>query len=283
MFYNSNTGEAAIGEVVEDNFRIIRAYNPGEFAANWSHIVPVADGFLFYNKETGDAASGSLNEGEFRTRNTFPPKFLGKGWTHICAGGDRTLFYNASNGAGLIVASFNPFTKVKSFPANSFSNDWTHITAGLSYLMLFYNAANGRGAISEWFYNGPPIPQTFSIPNNDIRTLVSYKSGDFTTGWTHVISPVDNGKFLFYNQLTGAGALGILTQAGFETTATFSDFATGWTNIVILGDSIVFYNASNGAGAIGFNPTVKIFPAGTFSTGWTHLVSKVDLIPPIVH
>jgi hypothetical protein len=40
LFYNSNTGAGAIGEVVGDVFRTIRSFDPGAFAINWSHIEP---------------------------------------------------------------------------------------------------------------------------------------------------------------------------------------------------------------------------------------------------
>lgn len=44
---------------------------------------------------------------------------------------------------------------------------------------------------------------------------------------------------------------------------------------------ILFYNRNNGAGAVGFAPSTKVFAAGAFATGWTHVVAAVQ--PPAFH
>jgi hypothetical protein len=229
---------------------------------------------------------GSLSEGDFQTTDTFPAGSFALSWTDIRDTGEYLLFYRASTGEGAIVTGFfspaMPMQTVKSFPADSFSRGWTHIirSSADASLMLFYNATTGEGAICERFDNRPPSSEPrFPFPN-DIRTLQFFQAGSFATGWSHVV-PITGGEILFYNQQTGAGAIGTLTRAGFTTARTFSAgaFTTGWTHIVSAGDSILFYNDINRTGAIGFNPTVRSFPAGSFSVGWTHVVAQVDPAP----
>jgi hypothetical protein len=244
-------------------------------------------GVLFYNQDTGETAVGSLSEGDFRTTDAFPAGFFAPGWTHIRDTGEYVLFYRASTGEGAIVTGFDspagPIQTAKSFPVDSFARGWTHIiqSPADALLMLFYNAATGGGAIAEQFDNRPPSPEPHFAAPNDIRTLQFFQADSFASGWSHIV-PIADGEILFYDQQTGAGAVGTLTRAGFTTERTFpaGDFTTGWTHIVWAGDSILFYNAANGAGAIGFNPTVRSFPAGSFLVGWTHVVARVDP-PPI--
>lgn len=85
---------------------------------------------------------------------------------------------------------------------------------------------------------------------------------------------------LFYNQSTGAGAVGeIIGNNSFKTTQTVNPggFARDWSNVVPMGYGIFFYNRSTGAAAIGsisdgeFS-TDYVFPGGSFAHGWSHIV-----------
>lgn len=277
MFYNSDTRAAAVGVVSGSSFQTTQTFDAGSFS-RWTNIVN-AEGFtglLFYNKGTGAAALGSLSQGTFTTGETFPPGFFAPNWTHLVHTGSFMLFYRKDTGEGAIVKS-RPFQTIKGFPAGGFARGWTHIVMSASdgSLMLFYNKDTGEGAIAEQFDNRPPGTGGFPVPN-DIRTLKSFSAGSFSRGWSDIVE-AGGGKLLFYNRANGAGALGTVNRDGFQTAKAFPEgaFKKGWT-IVAAGGSMLFYNAGDGSAAIGFDPTVREFPAGSFSIKWTNLVADID-------
>lgn len=85
---------------------------------------------------------------------------------------------------------------------------------------------------------------------------------------------------LFYNQSTGAGAVGeIVDNVAFKTTQIVNPggFAREWSTVVPVGYGILFYNRTTGAAAIGSIAngefgTDHIFPGGSFARGWSHIV-----------
>jgi hypothetical protein len=231
---------------------------------------------LFYNGADGSAATGTLDHGQFVSGDAFPPGYYSPGWTHIVTLPSLTLFYRATTGEGAVVSG----QATKFYSPDGFARDWTHVVfSPANYgLILFYNAATGTGAIVEAFDNNP-IPGGFSVPN-DIRTLVGLGAGSFTTGWTNIVETPD-GKLLFYNANNGAGALGTMDRQGFQTLRSYppGSFSQGWTHIVTAGTSMLFYNSADRSGAIGFDPTVQSFPAGSFGS-WTLVALQGD--PPAV-
>lgn len=281
LFYKRDNGAGAVGVIDGNTFRTVRSFEPGAFAMNWSHIEPTPNGLLFYNEDTGEAALGNLSQGDFKTTSTFPAGFFSPGWTHIRSTNSYILFYRQSSGEGAIVAGWPNLETTKWFPIDAFRRGWTHIVDSPPDLMLFYKAETGEGAIGERFNNRPQSSGSFGGYPNDFRTLKSLPGGYFSRRWSRIVL-LENEELLFYNQVTGTGAVGTLTRDGFTTIRTFpvGGFRTGWTHIVNAGGSILFYNAENGSGALGFSPTVASFPEGAFAAGWTHVVATVDL-PPI--
>lgn len=280
LFYNNKTGTGAVGVVAGDSFQTTTEFDAGSFSTGWTHIERTGDNLLFYNQATGAAGFGSLEHGKFKTTETFPPRFFAPGWTHLTDTLHFTLFYRADTGEGAIVRlSPPPIQTTKSFPADGFSRGWTHIVVGAS-LILFFNRDNGSGAIAEPFDNRPPGGGGISV-FNDIRTLKVFGAGSFREQWSQIVELDTSGTLLFYNKDTGAGEVSILKRDGISTVNAFppGDFKKGWTHIVAAGGSQLFYNADDTSAGIGFDPTVREFPAGSFST-WTHLVSQVD--PPVI-
>jgi hypothetical protein len=139
----------------------------------------------------------------------------------------------------------------------------------------------GSGVIGQRFSNQVPTSQPEFPFCNDFRILHILAPGYFSPGWSHIVS-LDKGELLFYNRLSGAGAVGSLTAAGFTTTRVYpaGAFSIGWDNIARAGDAVLFYNGIVGSAAIGFDPTLRTFPAGSFSTGWTRVVGQVDPTTP---
>ncbi|MGW6979173.1 hypothetical protein ACWGE1_06960 [Streptomyces sp. NPDC054932] len=140
--------------------------------------------------------------------------------------------------------------------------------------LLFYNASNGAGAIGE-------------LGEKSFDTLTSHEPGSFATGWTHVVEfPGNDRRFLFYDRSSGKGALGGLKTESFgsgvfgEVFRTDQSFPEGafssWSHItgIFRGgkSTALFYNNQNGSAALGFAPTTKAFPTGSFRLGWTQIV-----------
>lgn len=289
LFYNSTTGEGAVGKLMGDEFRTTKTYPSGAFA-KWTHIawIDSLHSILFYNTETGAGAVGALDRGDFKTTNTRNDFSLG--WTHILDAHlhhhtvSLPLFYNSATGSGAV--GYAP--TVRSYPNGAFARGWTHIVANWSG-MLFYNSRTGEGAVAVPIDSSPK-----GLRNIDnIKTVKVYKRGDFATNWTHVVSA--GSSILFYNSADGSGAIGKLVPnivsgaTAFQTDTTYpaGSFTRGWTHVVPAGKSnkVLFYNGSTGEGAVGeisdsrFK-TTKTYSKNAFARGWTHVVATSFDTPP---
>ncbi|MGH3982742.1 MAG: hypothetical protein ACREX8_15170 [Gammaproteobacteria bacterium] len=126
----------------------------------------------------------------------------------------------------------------------------------------------------------PTIAPTYRVVAQnfvtDVQTLATFGAGSFAAGWTH-IAETPRGQLLFYNGQNGSAALGTHNGVEFETLKSFpaDALSRGWTHIVAAGESMLFYNANDLSGAINFDPTVRVSPAGSFGR-WTHLVTRED-------
>ncbi|MFB7360337.1 N,N-dimethylformamidase beta subunit family domain-containing protein [Streptomyces gardneri] len=270
LFYNDANGAGAIGVLGPDSFTTLHSYGPGGFATTWTHVaeIPGKGGkVLFYDADEGSAAVGHLTPDNFVTTHSYGSGSFGS-WTHI-VGATRdehitALFYNSRTGAAAL--GFDP--TVQSFPEGSFSTGWTAaVTGRRSQRVLFYNAETGAGALDF-------APST-----------VVWGAGSFSTGWTDVaVGPSTNGQdaLFFYNSVDQSGAVGLLGPDGFTTIRSWGPGTFGkWTLVAGTNAGWLFYNAHTGAAAIGtlrdgsfaINRT---YPAGSFSTGWSH-ITHIDL------
>lgn len=98
------------------------------------------------------------------------------------------------------------------------------------------------------------------------------EANDSSSGWTHTVE-TENG-ILYYNTLTGNGAVARIDSAGNRSTIKSypsGTFATGWTHVENTSDGILWYNSQTGAATVGRidgagNYTaIKSYPAGSFS------------------
>ena len=268
---------------------------------------------LFYNGLARSAALGSLTKDDFVTEQTYAGGSLAR-WSHIIRqardllGGvseDRFLFYQEATGAGAIaVAAGADLTTTTSFGPGSFGT-WTHIVSAGPYL-LFYNRDSGAGCVGR-------------LDQAGFTTLKNLPQGSFGT-WTHIVSAAP--YLLFYNHDTGAGCVGRLDQTGFTSLKSFAESSLGvWTHIVAGepryrseampgvqlpspvggigqpgggldpatiahadGGSLLFYNITTGAGAIGVLgdddlTTVQSFAAESFGH-WTILADAAAVVNP---
>jgi M6 family metalloprotease-like protein len=191
---------------------------------------------------------------------------------------EKMFFYNQSSDSaatGQINDADASFTTLQSYGAGAFS-PWTHVVAGGSQI-FFYNASSGVAALGQLDGAG----------NFD---QISSLRG-FSTGWTNIT--YHKGYFFFYNAHNGVAAVGLFNNGVFQQYNSWTSFSPGWTHIVSTPKGLLFYNAANGSGAVGdwsyvtagtgFGYISKVnfnqlssFQAGSFSTGWTQIVSTSD-------
>ena len=81
LFYNRDTGAAAIGKLTPNSFTTIKEFQQASFNT-WTHIVARDSTLLFYNRDTGAAAIGTLTSNNFTTTKAFGPGSF-SAWTHI--------------------------------------------------------------------------------------------------------------------------------------------------------------------------------------------------------
>lgn len=238
---------------------------------------------LFYNADTGEGAIGKVSADGFRTTKTYPPGAFAKAWTHAVRVDalNSILFYKQSTGDAAVGNLMNGEFKTNQ-TYNNFARGWTNILyAGLhgtGSLPLFYNAANGTGALG------------FSPSERE------YPKGAFASGWTHIVW--NDSGILFYNTYDGSGAVAVPFASkpqsphivdDIKTTKTFpaGAFSTDWTHVVATGSSVLFYNYADGAGAVGrLTPssvggangfvTDKTYAPKQFAPHWTHAVGAAE-------
>lgn len=242
LLCNSKTGEGVVGQIQGNEFKKLKRYGQGAFST-WTHVSLVDNQhrLLFYNAETGVWVPGEPDRGTFTTKQDARSDFL-KGWTHIVNIGLRNskplpFFYIKQTGVGAV--GYDP--TVKDYKVGELSRGWTHIVAS-KVGIPFYNAENGAGAVAKPT-DPDPEPETFGTLPTRIKTVANYTPNTpdgFSPHWTHIVAT--DLELLFYNSEDGSGAIGRFMGNGDETRF----------------------------------ETVKNFKKGSFSTGWTHMVSAPE-------
>jgi hypothetical protein len=233
LFYNINTGAGASGYL--DMGRFVNVQTLGGFALGWTSILDAKLHHdtvslpLFYNSATGSGAVGYAP-----TVRVYPSGAFALGWTHIVADWNGILFYNSHTGAGAVavpidststnLGAFDDIRTTRVYAPGSFSTNWTNIVSAGSSI-FFYNSTNGSAAI------GRLLPQVV-FGATEFRTDRVYSAGSFNTGWSHIVYA--NGALLFYNNNTGQGEIGTITNGIYSTSVRYPTgaFASGWTHIV---------------------------------------------------
>src|SRR3982074_2758645 len=143
LFYNKDSGAAAVGRVDDNKFHSTQEFGNGSFSTGWTNIADGAD-LVFYNRQSGSYGTGSLNQGKFVSGKAFGPESLAPGWDLVARMVENTLFYKDDGSA--VILKTNPFTPpfsvIKSFAAGAFAPHWTHIVWSQG-VGLFYSAENG--------------------------------------------------------------------------------------------------------------------------------------------
>lgn len=189
-------------------------------------------------------------------------------------GGDNILFYNEATGDALAgklsLGNFQPTNRFDR--GKRFLPGWAHVAKVDSInALLFYKQGDGEAALG-------------TLDRGDFSTTQTYSN--FSPGWTHILYVgLNNNQALFYNSETSAAALGFAPTA---KSYRKGDFSAGWTHIVWNRSGTLFYASHLGSGAIAV-PTVsgppglfavpndlkttRTFPAGDFTTDWTHVAA----------
>ncbi|MFN8357092.1 MAG: hypothetical protein U0Y10_21740 [Spirosomataceae bacterium] len=149
LFYNSSSGQAVFGEVVNNTYRDIRAL--GSIGNSWTHVVPY-QGMLFLVSSAN--GPGALFDGKQIIKNFPGGSFVG--WTHITPINDQwLLFYNANTGAFEFGQIQNTNYQAL-LRGTNFSTGWSTILS-FGKDILFYNASTGAGTWGS--FNGSAFSQ----------------------------------------------------------------------------------------------------------------------------
>lgn len=231
LFYNRPNGVWTIGELDHGKF-VTKQDARADFSKGWTSFVriPTVSTF-FYNRVSGEAVLGYAP-----TIKTYKPGELLSGWTHVVANRSGMLFYNAQNGAGAVAiytgrigfgSGPTAIKTVADYAPGKFSSGWTHLVATPTEF-LFYNSADGSGAIGRFVGNG-----------DDLRfeTTQNLAKGSFSSHWSDVVATPEGNTIVFYQEATGLAALGELSNGQFKTTRQFAkdEFGAGWTHVATTG------------------------------------------------
>src|SRR5262249_27359585 len=93
---------------------------------------------------------------------------------------------------------------------------------------------------------------TYRVDNyGQFKLIKSYSAGSFGN-WTHIVNVVapSSSYLLYYNSANGAASIGTVDASGtHHSVREFAPgtFTTGWTHVVSYSDRVVFYNEQTGA------------------------------------
>jgi hypothetical protein len=255
MFYNSSNGVATFGEVTNVGYKDIKAYEGllgvgwtqvipykghlfcynatngkamifdgvkviqefSNFAAGWSHIIPVEDKYLlFYNDKSGAGTWAKFDN--FTTLTQISTNAFSPGWASISAAGNQLHFYMKDVSGTIAVGNFDgtKFTQTSSgkiltpsfkfypFGSNKViwyiaANNASEGTVGLAEIsngaatnaISFYQTAlkgtNLYSSSEDWmlFYSGSKL-ESCAITGNSKATLTTLQTS-LSTGWTHIV------------------------------------------------------------------------------------------------
>jgi hypothetical protein len=272
---------------------------------------------LLYNQTNGDQAIGRLDHtGNYVNLST--RTFL-SGWTHIVTGINNVLlFYRSNDGyawTGKLDDAGN-YTDIGELPpvlapvTGGPGSQWTHVVAGASNIIWFYNSNTGKlmlGKLDDEGYfaslstRALPAGYTniaagannvFLFYNRNTGQAASAKLGipagnyvdlkqitGLSTGWTHIVAGTNN-VLLFFNAGVGNAMSARLDDGGNFTYLTnpLWNADLGWTTIAagVKNSTLFFYHAPSGtvaAGTLDANGNyVHLSTLGGFSLGWTHII-----------
>ncbi|WP_146615980.1 hypothetical protein [Nonomuraea aridisoli] len=140
----------------------------------------------------------------------------------------------------------------------------------MAEFLLFYRSGNGSAA-------------TATMTANSLHISVEHEPFSLPSNWQIMAASAHHRKVMFYSREHRSAEVGHLE---------FQDFGSGISGVVYVTDkpfppgsfsewshitwltqeNTLFYDLASGAGALKFDPPKKIFPPGSFSTGWSRIV-----------
>jgi hypothetical protein len=103
LWYNSQTGSGAFGQVRNGNHVTIKSYPDDSFAKGWTNVIDTPNGIVWYNSQTGAGAIGKIDStGNHVTVKGYPDGSFAKGWTNVAYTSKGIVWYNSQTGAGAI-------------------------------------------------------------------------------------------------------------------------------------------------------------------------------------
>jgi hypothetical protein len=264
LFYNVNTGVAAVGHVASDGaYWDVKslAYDRG-----WTNIVCASNGtLLFYNRSTGQAASARIaGDG---THTDLQNISLTPGWSHIVPlSQGKLLFYQRNTGlmSTGVLNTDGSFYDLRDIPG--VEPGWDFLVETWTGQLLMHNnqVYNGKAALGQVAPDG---------------NLVSHRAYPTFGGWPQMIPLFDNGA-LVYESVFGTGAFIALGTGTPITPRKVNGMKAGWDFVVATSsNTLLGYNYSSGemmtgtwtAGAEG---SLQFVPrqSGRFDPYWSHIV-----------
>src|SRR6516162_10010066 len=158
-------------------------------------------------------------------------------------------------------------------------------------LILFYDAA--RFALAAGTLADGVFSETWSR-QMDINSLGGFTQVATATDRTIFYNPYSGQTRIFHlgvgdpallpdYPVAGSGALATIAGGTLVTGTSLGAgvFSTGWTHVAALGTTLLFYDTTRGAAALGVADssgfrTLHSYEAGALSSGWTHVISSGD-------
>jgi hypothetical protein len=119
---------------------------------------------------------------------------------------------------------------------------------------------------------------------NSLNISVDHAPDTLPRDWQIMAGSPKDSTVMFYNRGSRSAEVGHLESQDFPAPGvsgvvyvTDKRFPSGsfseWSHIMWrLDKKPLFYDSLSGAGALGFDPPKKIYPPGSFSKGWTHVL-----------
>jgi hypothetical protein len=264
LFYNANTGVAAVGNLSGDGtYRDLKnlAYDRG-----WSNIVCASNGtLLFYNRSTGLAASARIAADG--THTDLQNINLTPGWSHIVPlSQGKLLFYQRNTGlmSTGVLSPDGSFYDLQDIPG--VEPGWDFFVETWNGMLLMHNnqVYNGKAATGRVNPDG---------------SFVSFGAYPTFGGWPQMIPLFDNGV-LVYESVFGTGGLITLSPGTPITPRKVNGMKAGWdivvstSNNTLLGYAYTSGEMMTGSWVAGAQGSLQFVPqqSGRFDPYWSHIV-----------
>jgi thermolysin len=198
----------------------------------WSKIVDTEYGLFFYNSVNGTVAIGNVSAIGQWSQTFGQANALPTGLDMVAVEGDNILLYNSGSGGYAlgVVDGTGKFRRTAiSACGASLPSGYTTITAVGSQLFL-YNQFTGAAAVGEIRHLTYLQQVIYPGCDNQLSITKAYPAGNFSQGWTKIISTAE-GMF-FYNFLNGVVAVGHLNADGSFTQTASARYSALWSAIV---------------------------------------------------